>query len=75
MLDSEKIKQTTDNEDSQEIVHNSHKERMLLAWEERAFQGVRRSVYIMNNWTFFNNKIMIKFGTCQQTRHLGIPGF
>ena len=75
MLDSEKIKQTNDNEDSREIVHNSHKERMLLAKEEKAFQGVIRSVYIMSNWTFFNNKIMIKFGTCQQTRHLGIPGF
>ena len=75
MLDSEKIKQTTDNEDSQEIVHNSHKERPLLDWEEKAFQGVIRSVYIMIDWTFFNNKIMIKFGTCQQTRHFGIRGF
>ena len=41
MLDSEKIKQTTDNEDSQEIVQNSHKERMLLAWEEKLFKDVQ----------------------------------
>ena len=41
MLDSEKIKQTTNNEDSQEIVCNSYKERMLLAWEEKLFKDVQ----------------------------------
>ena len=62
MLDSEKRKKTTNNENSQEKDHNNHKERILSAWGEKAFQTFLRSVYNINNYTFFNSKIIIQFG-------------